>query len=148
MKQFMRVLSVIVLLACLALPLRGQDVVSQWNEVMLATISSQNPFAQARFAAITQVAVFEAVNAITRKYEPYVGTVFAPGDASQEAAVISAAHRVLWTYFPSNAVTLDSLRAGSLALIPESPAKVNGIAAGEAAASAMIQQRANDGSST
>jgi hypothetical protein len=145
---FTRVLSVIVFLACLSSPLQGQDVVSQWNEVMLATISSQNPFAQARFAAITQVAVFEAVNAITRKYEPYVGTIFAPDDASQEAAVISAAYRVLWTYFPSNAINLDSLRASSLALIPDGPAKVNGIAAGEAAAAAMIQRRANDGSGT
>lgn len=30
------------------------DVVHEWNTIMLSTISGQNPFAQARFAAITQ----------------------------------------------------------------------------------------------
>jgi hypothetical protein len=144
---------VIALLWSLApLPLCGQanstDVVSEWNVIMLATIGSQNPFAQARFAAITQLAVVEAVNAITGDYKPYLGTVFAPPNASQEAAVIAAAHRILWTYFPGDAAALDAARANSLARIPDGPTKDNGIAAGEAAAAAMIQLRANDGSGT
>ena len=46
------------------------DVVLDWNAITLNTIGSQNPFAQARFAAITQAAVFEAVNAITGDYDP------------------------------------------------------------------------------
>jgi len=33
---------------------------------------------QARYAAIVQLAVFEAVNSITRKYQPYLGTITAP----------------------------------------------------------------------
>src|SRR5688572_14715798 len=33
------------------------DVVLNWNAIMLTTIGGQNPFAQARFAAITQLAV-------------------------------------------------------------------------------------------
>ena len=41
------------------------DVVVDWNTIMLNTISGQNPFAQARLSAITQLAVFEAVNACT-----------------------------------------------------------------------------------
>ena len=44
---------------------------------MQNTVSIQAPFPQARSAAITQLAVFEAVNAITRDYEPYLGTLFA-----------------------------------------------------------------------
>ena len=35
------------------------DIVLDWNATMLNTIGAQNPFAQARFAAITQTAVFE-----------------------------------------------------------------------------------------
>jgi hypothetical protein len=46
-----------------------------WNVVMQTAVSSQPPYPQARFAAITQLAVFEAVNAIRRAYEPYLGTV-------------------------------------------------------------------------
>src|SRR5262249_44666038 len=33
------------------------DVVLDWNAIMVTTLTSQNPFAQGRFAAITQLAV-------------------------------------------------------------------------------------------
>jgi len=121
------------------------DVVLSWNALMQAAVAAQNPFAQARFAAITQLAVFEAVNAITQEYEPYLGTIEAPAGASAEAAAIAAAHLVLKTYFPTNAV-LDTERTNSLAGIPDSPAKAAGIAVGEAAALAMIALRSGDGS--
>src|SRR6187402_2910048 len=65
------------------------DPVMEWNAIMLATIRSQNPFFQARFAAITQLAVFEAVNAITGDYKPYLGTVVATAGASADAAVVT-----------------------------------------------------------
>jgi hypothetical protein len=122
------------------------DVVLDWNAVMLNTIGGQNPFAQARFAAITQTAVFEAVNAITGDYEPYLGTITAPRGASAEAAAVAAAHGVLKNYFPGSAADLDLARANSLAPIPDGQAKDDGIAVGEAAAAAMIANRANDGS--
>ena len=64
-----------------------------------------------------------------------------------EAAAIQAAYRVLSTYFPASASTLDAERANSLASIPDGQAKTDGIATGEAAALAMIALRANDGSS-
>ena len=124
------------------------DVVSDWNVIMLTAVSGQNPFAQARFAAITQMAVFEAVNAITGDYKPYLGRMSALRGSSAEAAAVAAAHRVLLTYFPGTATVLDAARANSLAQIPDGSAKVNGIATGEAAATLMIALRANDGSGT
>jgi hypothetical protein len=124
------------------------DVVTDWNGIMLTTMSGQNPFAQARFAAITQLAVFEAVNAITGDFKPYLGTINAPSIASPEAAAIAAAHSVLKNYFPANAASLDAARASSLAAIPDGPAKSAGIAAGDAAGAAMILARSNDGSET
>jgi hypothetical protein len=125
------------------------DVVLDWNVIAVntAVMNGQNPFAQARYAAIVQLAVFESVNAITGDYHPYLGTIVAPRDASPEAAAIQAAYRVLRTYFTASASTLDTERANSLASIPDGQAKTNGIAAGEAAALAMIALRANDGSS-
>ena len=78
------------------------DVVLDWNAIMLNTIGGQNPFFQARFAAITQTAVFEAVNAITGDYEPYLGTIAALPGASAEAAAVAAAHGVLKNYFPGS----------------------------------------------
>jgi hypothetical protein len=126
--------------------LAGADVVTDWNRIMVSTVSGQNPFAQARFAAITQLAVFEAVNAITGRYRPYLEPVHGEPWASPDAAAVAAAHVVLRTYFPAAAPTLDAARAASLAAIPDGAAKQMGLAVGESAALAMIAHRANDGS--
>jgi hypothetical protein len=136
------------LLVLLFIPLTGRsDVVQDWDAIMQATVSSQPPFPQARFAAITQLAVFEAVNAITRQYKPYLGTITAPDDASAEAAAAAAAYGVLSNYFPASLPTLNAAYASSLAAIRDGPGKTAGIATGQAAAVAMIAARANDGSS-
>jgi membrane-associated phospholipid phosphatase len=125
------------------------DAVLDWNVIAVntAVTNGQNPFAQARYAAIVQLAVFESVNAITGEYHPYLGTIVAPPSASPEAAAIQAAYHVLNTYFPMSASTLAAERAKSLASIPDGQAKTDGIATGDAAALAMIALRANDGSS-
>ena len=128
---------------------QGADVVLEWNTIAVntAVANHQNPFAQARYAAIVQLAVFEAVNAVTGEYQPYLGTITAPPGASAEAAAIEAAYQTLSTYFPNSASTLFTERANSLAQIPDGQAKSDGIATGDAAALAMIALRANDGSS-
>ncbi len=146
-----RTLGVCMLMATL---LRGSavakaDAVLDWNQIAVNTAiaNGQSPYAQARSAAIVQLAVFEAVNAITGDYHPYLGSIVAPQGASADAAAIEAAYRVLSTYFPASASTLDTARANSLASIPDGQAKNDGIATGDAAALAMIALRANDGSS-
>jgi hypothetical protein len=145
-----RVLGLCMLIATLFVSAVAKaDAVLDWNviAVNMAVANGQNPFAQARYAAIVQLAVFESVNAITGDYHPYLGTIVAPRGACPEAAAIQAAYRVLSTYFPLSASTLDAERANSLASIPDGQAKTDGIATGEAAALAMIALRANDGSS-
>ena len=79
------------------------DAVTDWNAIMQATVAPANPFFQARSAAIVQLAVFEAVNAITGDYEPYLGTIAAPPWASPDAAAIAAAYRTLVTLHPASA---------------------------------------------
>jgi hypothetical protein len=125
------------------------DAVLDWNEIAVNTAiaNNQNPFAQARYAAIVQLAVFEAVNAVDGDYRPYLGSIVAPHGASAEAAAIEAAYQVLVTYFPGSLGQLNTDRMNSLAAIPDGPAKTEGIATGDAAALAMITLRANDGSS-
>jgi hypothetical protein len=123
------------------------DVVLDWNLIAVNTTAPSGPFGQARYVAIVQLAVFEAVNAITGDYRPYLGSIVAPDGASADAAAIQAAYRVLSTYFPASASMLSTARANSLALIPDGQPKSDGIATGDAAAFAMIALRANDGSS-
>jgi hypothetical protein len=145
-----RILGVCMLIAALfGAAVAKADAVLDWNVIAVntAVTNGQNPFAQARYAAIVQLAVFESVNAITGEYHPYLGTIVAPPGACPEAAAIQAAYHVLNTYFPMSATTLAAERAKSLASIPDGQAKTDGIATGDAAALAMIALRANDGSS-
>jgi hypothetical protein len=136
------------------------DVVLDWNVIAVNTAAplppavGQNPFFQARTAAIVQLAVFEAVNAITGDYQGYLDTDFLPADispaalasASAEAAAVAAAHTALKTLFPASAAALDAARATSLASIPGGTTKDDGVKIGEAAAKAMTALRAADGS--
>jgi hypothetical protein len=125
------------------------DVVTDWNAIMEATVTNgSNAVLQSRMGAIVQLAVFEAVNAIEKDYEPYLGVVVAPDWASPEAAAIAAAHRTLVTLRPTSAGDLDAARALWLGAIADGPAKEAGITAGEDAAAAMLAARANDGSAT
>ena len=142
-----RIITVLPLVCLLsAAVVANADVVSEWNQIMVNTTRAQNPFAQARFAAITQLAVFEAVNAITREYDSYLDAIEASPTASPEAAAAAAAHAVLTNYFPASAAALDTAFASSLAAIPDGSAEDEGIAVGQAAAAALIARRANDGS--
>ena len=52
------------------------DAVLDWNAIAMNTISAsgENPFAGSRHGAIVQLAVFEAVNAITVTTGPISGT--------------------------------------------------------------------------
>jgi membrane-associated phospholipid phosphatase len=125
------------------------DVVLDWNTIAVntAVANKANPFAQARFGAIVQLAVFEAVNSVTGDYKPYLGTITPRPSASAEAAAIQAAYEVLSAYFPLSQSNLGTAYINSMMSIPDGPAKTAGIAAGHDAAQAMIVLRANDGSS-
>jgi hypothetical protein len=129
----------------------AEDMVLKWNQIAAQTATATNPFQQARIMAITQIAVFEAVNAITGTFEPYLDPpIAAPASASVDAAAIAAAHRALTNYFtaPATVALLDAARDLDLAAIPNGAAKDAGIAAGLSAANAMILLRATDGSAT
>src|SRR6476646_9743812 len=101
MSRLHTAVALVVLTVCSTTAAKA-DVVLDWNQIAVSTLVSQgqSPFAQARFMAITELAVFEAVNAITGEYQPYLGTVVAPAGASADAAAVTAAHDVLKNYFP------------------------------------------------
>jgi hypothetical protein len=108
------------------------DPVLEWNEIMVAQIAEQPPTLHTRLGAMMHIAVFEAVSK-------------APRGASAHAAAIGAAHGVLRANFPDEAAGLDAAREKSLARVPQGPGKREGIAAGEAAAAAILQARTGDG---
>jgi PAP2 superfamily len=130
-----------------AAPANAEDIVLKWNEIAARTSVATSPFNGARVLSIVQLSVFEAVNAITGDYEPYLNpATAAPAGASVDAAVIVAAHRALTNYFPAATAALNTARDLDLGAIPDSPAKTAGMGVGLAAANAMIALRATDGS--
>ena len=120
-------------------------IVLEWNEIAVETVGAAPPFPSTRAMAAVQVAVFEAVNAISRRYQPYLGTITATPDASEEAATVVAAHDTLLWLFPGQQAFLDARKTASLMAIADGLAKDYGIAVGHAAAAALIANRTNDG---
>jgi hypothetical protein len=129
-------------------PLARADAVLFWNAIA-TSLPAPNGFEGARRLAIVQLAVFEAVNSVTGEYEPYPylppGTIAPNPYASADAAAVQAAYDVLKAFHPLN-TTLDTFLLSSLGVISDGPAKNAGIATGHAAADAVLNSRANDGS--
>ncbi len=142
-----------------------QDAVLDWNAFALNALvtgfneppappipgAGQTPPVSILHLAMVQGAVYDAVNMIDGGHEAYLDDLPpAPPLASKPAAVATAAHHVLVGLVPplSSAIVnrLNALYVSSLAAIPpDGSAKTDGIAAGEAAAAAMLAERANDG---
>ena len=135
-------------LGLVAPALARADTVTEWNAIASTSIMStagQPPHVAPLSLAMVQGAVYDAVNAIGGGYEPYLVAPAAEPSDSKEAAVATAAFRVLVGLFPTQQATLQPLYDASLAGVPAGAAKAGGIAVGEAAAAAMLAARANDG---
>jgi len=125
------------------------DVVTDWNaraEVIHIAKQRLSPAAAAREMAILHVSMFEAINAIERRYAPYKLDLTAGNDVSKEAAAATAAHAVLIVLHPDQQAKLDADLAASLASVAEGESKAKGIDLGRKAAAGIIALRANDGS--
>ncbi|MGA8596342.1 MAG: vanadium-dependent haloperoxidase [Bryobacteraceae bacterium] len=137
-------------LLSLALNGNAQNVVTNWNAIAstsIVTTGGIGPAASSVWFAYTNIAVYDAVNAVHgRKFEPFYYFGSAAAEASDEAAALAAAHRVLVYYFPAQQTTLDAQFAASLSALTSTPrAKTDGILTGEAAAEALISERTGDG---
>jgi hypothetical protein len=95
--------------------------------------------------AYVAVAVYDAVMGIEGGHEPFLVDAVAPDEASAQAAVVGAASTVLKYYLPGQAAIVDAGRMASLLTIPDSQAKTNGLALGDAVANLVIAMRADDG---
>lgn len=123
----------------------GGDIVVQWNELLLQSLANQParvPFA--RNMSIVHTAMFDAVNAIERSFEPYAAEVRASRGASAEAAAAQAARDTLTALYPSRQAIFDVALAGNLAEIPPGLAN-QGVAVGQEVARQILALRANDG---
>jgi hypothetical protein len=125
----------------------GVAALAAWNTIALqATLTGPfSPPQETRSMAMMSIAVFNAVNAITRVFESSGEKIPADRSASIPAAIAAASHRVLSALYPKARAALQASYDSSIARIAAGPQREAGISAGLAAANAVIAMRSNDG---
>jgi hypothetical protein len=135
--------------------------IAYWNEVALRTIAVDHappftggativaeqlgPTRTSRLMAIVQLAVYDALNAIYRRYPGYSGNLPAFADSSPDAAIAQATHDILVVHYSRQRQRLDAWLAQDLARLPDGRSKLNGIDIGRRAAASLLALRAEDG---
>ena len=104
------------------------------------------PARASRAMAIVHIAVFDAVNAIAKRYRSYTGLPAAPPETSMEAAIAQASHDTLSVLFPSQKTAFDEDLARDLSALHGRRPIALGIELGQRAAAAILALRATDGS--
>jgi len=134
-----------VLTVTLVMNAQAADPIAAWNQISETAVKTAGhppPVAALDFA-IVHLAIYDAVESIERRYEPYYTLV--PGaTGSPSAAAAKAGHDVLVGLFPAQSATLDADYANFLAangIDPLDPAT----AVGARAAANMLALRASDG---
>jgi hypothetical protein len=124
-----------------------------WNEVLLDAIISStlsNP-ASMRVGAIVHTAMFDAYNAVERRYAPIHEEERAPRGASRRAAVVGAAYRALVTLLPEQKSRFDAQLAQSTARLSDDEdckhgdSLDRGLAWGDKVAQDILAWRSTDG---
>jgi hypothetical protein len=129
----------------LAMTSAQADVVTDWNQTALDASAADTPQTSWRVLAMTHGAIFDAMNAVTRTYKPYLIQPQAASGASQDAAGAAAAHAVLSALYPAQKVRLDAALKTALANLADGAAKDDGIALGRQVAEKYVATRAADG---
>jgi len=128
---------------------RTPDQVIQWNQelqkVLVAPGAQPASVHPTRTLAITQIAVYDAVNGILGRGDPLVVKLRGPRSGSADAAVAAAARTTLDALLPSQVPTIDAFFQSSLAQIGSGEHVERGIRFGTRVAEAVLAARANDG---
>ena len=118
----------VVAAALLVSSMAQADVVTDWNITAsdIAVAAKLPPPPTYRVMAMAQSAVYEAVNAITKRYPADRVKLDAAPGASVEAAVAAANRATLSKLVPSQQAAIDSAYQTALSAIPDGPAKTEG----------------------
>ena len=127
------------------------NAVIEWNRTLLAIVRTKTPqplqpptIHPTRAFAMLHLGIYDAVVAVSGG-RPYLPEHILRRPASPAAAADQAAHDVLVALYPSQQAALDSQLEADLAGIRGGVLRVRGIAAGHAAAEAILANRAGDG---
>lgn len=127
------------------------NAVTKWNNVLLDAVAGTGtpPPRSSRAMAMVQLAVFDAVNAMDGRWNAYLPAPIALDEpCSRKAAVAAAAHGVLSSLYPALQGSFDAMLSRQLAGLNNTLARDNGLALGGACATAILDARLNDNSTT
>jgi hypothetical protein len=116
------------------------NTVTDWNALALQCITRGGPGALLDISLV-QAAMHDSIQAIDRRYEPYLATPAAHGEESSDAAAAAAAYRVLSDdrICPENAATTVQSTLDT-AFAPYLASNDPGLAIGYAAGDALLGQ--------
>jgi hypothetical protein len=126
----------------------AMNAVTEWHTNMESAVvvtGKKSPTVAFVYFAYADVAMYDAVNSIDRRFQPFAVQVHAPRGASKDAAASVAAHDVLVHYLPLQQTNLDLNLQASLNAIADGRAKTAGIDVGHAVAAQWLTLRAGDG---
>src|SRR5687768_11634125 len=119
-------------------------VIHEWNKILQDTIPGGGGAGAPRFYALTHIAMFDAINAVEREFEPYRVRFNHPVNGSAQAAAAQAAHDVIVALNPSATAAYDTLLAQQLGLGAPGFQR-HGRAIGAQVAAEILAWRQNDG---
>ena len=127
------------------------DIVTEWNERAFAAMGAEKitgGFAPARMLTIMHSAMFDAVNAVDKRYMSYSGAPLDATGASRDVAAHAAARRALAVLLPTQRPMLDAAFDAAMSRLPDGAARSAGIAAGDQAAMTVVELRKADGANS
>ncbi len=138
MLRDLRIVAAAVAMAC-ATP-AAADTVSDWWEFAgkLAPPGGGDSPETMRSTTRVSLAMFEALNAIDRRYESHLNLPQGDASASQDAAAATAAYQVLLVHYPAQKAALDDSYAIAMAEVRDAGKREAGRRIGEAAAQAAM----------
>src|SRR4030088_492794 len=78
------------------------DVITDWDQKAIEIVAPHMPSPQAqRIVATVHAAMFDSLNSIERRYQPYIAQLPASSTTSKDAAAAAAAATVLAKLHPS-----------------------------------------------
>jgi len=130
-----------------------RNIVTEWATItadaILRPVESstafRTPAQSVTLHAQVQLAVYDALVGFENEYQPFSIDVDVPRGADEDAAIATAAYRVLRARVPGRADFLDRHYAETMAKIDPGDSREDGVAVGEEVAAHYLALRAGDG---
>lgn len=153
--RFTTAILLLSVIECGAWRSAAANEVAEWNGIAFDVLiaGGQNNVTLTRGLTMVSVAMHDALNAISRRYETYVFDGAADPNAAPDAAVATAARDALVLALPAfgtasqqaAAIAMaDAAYSAALAKVLDGPGKTSGVAVGRAAAVATVGLRKAD----